>query len=208
MKKKLLLIVFGIMGVIGTSVFTTMAFLTDVDKTSNTYTVGNVDIVLDESNVDELGMLIDNDRVQENEYHLMPGYTYVKDPMITVLNNSDDSYVRILITVNNIDGLKDIYGEDFTLEDIYDGWSEDWVYNSKDESLENVITYEYRYKKIVNGVDGDNKLEPIFKNFSIPGETTSLQLEEIQDLKIDVVGQAIQAVGFENADAAWNAFSE
>ena len=208
MKKKLLLLMFGLTVCSMVSVFTTMAYLTDVDEVSNTYTVGNVDITLDEANVNELGVLIDNSRVKENSYHLMPGYTYIKDPMVTVLNGSENAYVRMLITINNVDGLKDIYGSDFTLEDIYTGWGENWKYVSTDNNVDNVITYEYRYKNIVNGLDGDNKLESLFQKFSIPVDTTIEQLEKIKGLEIKILGQAIQSDGFEDADAAWKTFSK
>lgn len=206
MKKGLLFCLFVGLIVCVSSVLTTMAYLTDTDEITNAYTIGNVDIILDEANVSELGILLDNTRVKENTYHLMPGYTYIKDPVVTVLNGSDDSYVRILVTVNNIDGLKDIYGMDFTLENIYDNWGQNWVYSGSDSSVENVITYEYRYNKIVNGLDGSIKLEPLFKEFSVPGDTTISQLENIQTLDIKVVAHAIQANGFANADVAWNAF--
>ena len=40
-------------------------------------------------------------RVTENEYKLLPGHTYVKDPTVTVLKPSVASYVRMKVTFNN-----------------------------------------------------------------------------------------------------------
>lgn len=57
----------------------TLAYFTDTDEAKNTFTVGNVEIKLDETNVDDP----QGDRVQENSYKLIPGVSYVKDPTIT-----------------------------------------------------------------------------------------------------------------------------
>ena len=42
-------------------------------------------------------------RVTENDYKLLPGHTYVKDPTVTVLTPSVASYVRMKVTFNNAD---------------------------------------------------------------------------------------------------------
>lgn len=88
------------------SVLGTMAYLTDSKDVKNTFTVGNVTIKLDEAKVDEKGNLVKNqddtlaDRVTRNEYKLLPGHTYVKDPTVTVLAPSVESYVRMKVTFN------------------------------------------------------------------------------------------------------------
>jgi len=76
------------------------------------------------------------------------------------------------------------------------------------ENSDGTITYEYRYKKVVNGENGDNKLEPIFTSFVIPGEATINDLENIEDLEIIVKAQAIQKSGFNNDDEAWEGFKK
>ena len=42
-------------------------------------------------------------RVTRNAYKLLPGHTYVKDPTVTVLTPSVESYVRMKVTFNNAD---------------------------------------------------------------------------------------------------------
>lgn len=92
---------------VAASVLGTMAYLTDSKEVNNTFTVGNVAIKLDEAKVDENGtQVVDKDgnpvaRVTENEYKLLPGHTYVKDPTVTVLTPSVASYVRMKVTFNN-----------------------------------------------------------------------------------------------------------
>ena len=55
------------------SVLGTMAYLTSQDQVVNTFTVGNVAITLDETDVDVNGDKDSEDRVKANEYKLLPG---------------------------------------------------------------------------------------------------------------------------------------
>ena len=80
----------------------TLAYLTSKDEVVNTFTVGNVAIKLDEAKVNTDGTPVEGaDRVKGNEYHLLPGHTYTKDPTVTVEKGSDASYVRMKVTFNN-----------------------------------------------------------------------------------------------------------
>lgn len=96
---------------VAASVLGTMAYLTDSKDVKNTFTVGNVTIKLDEAKVDENGtQVVDKDdnpvaRVTENEYKLLPGHTYTKDPTVTVLAPSVESYVRMKVTFNKASAL-------------------------------------------------------------------------------------------------------
>lgn len=99
-KSKALLLTLCAVLLVAASVLGTMAYLTSSDNETNTFTVGKVSIKLDEADVDELGNVVSNDRVQANEYKLMPSRTYTKDPTVTVLNGSDAAYVRMKVTFN------------------------------------------------------------------------------------------------------------
>lgn len=111
--KALLLALSAIMLVVST-VFTTLAFLKSTsDVATNTFTVGNVQISLDEALVNEYGeagkmdgetftkvaTVAEADRVLDNTYKLLPGHEYVKDPTVTVKDKSELCYVRMLVTV-------------------------------------------------------------------------------------------------------------
>ena len=103
-KTKALLMSLCAVLLVAASVLGTMAYLTDSKDVKNTFTVGNVAIKLDEAKVDENGtQVVDDtlaDRVTRNEYKLLPGHTYVKDPTVTVLAPSVESYVRMKVTFN------------------------------------------------------------------------------------------------------------
>jgi predicted ribosomally synthesized peptide with SipW-like signal peptide len=103
MKKatKALLAILCVVLLVAGSVMATLAYLTDSDEVKNTVTVGKVDITVDESEVTPDGEPVDGaDRVDGNEYHLIPGQSYVKDPTMTVKKGSEESYVRMLVSVN------------------------------------------------------------------------------------------------------------
>lgn len=108
-KTKALLMSLCAVLLVAASVLGTMAYLTDSKDVKNTFTVGNVAIKLDEAKVDDMGNLVKNqdgtlvNRVTENDYKLLPGHTYVKDPTVTVLTPSVASYVRMKVTFNNAD---------------------------------------------------------------------------------------------------------
>lgn len=193
------------------SVMGTLAYLTDTAEVKNTFTVGNVEIRLDEADVTPEGEpIVGADRVQGNEYHLVPGQTYTKDPTVAVLAGSENSYVRMLVTINRISQLRDALGADFLPQDYVTGWDNNiWEYKTTTEdTANNTITYEFRYYQTVDAsqADTDITLEPLFANFTLPGSVTGEELQSIEGLQITVVAHAIQVLGFDGDDAAWTAF--
>ena len=192
------------------SVMGTLAYLTDRQAVVNTFTVGNVDITVDEAPVTPDGEVIPGeDRVEGNDYHLIPGQTYTKDPTMTVKKGSEESYVRMMVTINCISQLRGIFGDGFLPHEYIDGKDSNiWVYNSTVENGDNTVTYEFRYYKTVDAFEAteDIVLEPLFTSFTVPGEVTGEQLATIADLEIRVEGHAIQTASFDSADAAWTAF--
>ena len=101
-RRNALLLSFCAVLLVVASVFGTEANMTSKDQVKNTFTVGKVAINLDEAKVTEDGKPVEGaDRVKENSYKLIPGLTYTKDPMVTVLDGSEASYVRMKVTFNN-----------------------------------------------------------------------------------------------------------
>lgn len=210
--KVLLLSVCAVLLVVAT-VLGTLAYLTDRDTVVNTFTVGQVDIVLDEADVNPDGTVVEGaDRVKENDYHLIPGKTYTKDPTITVLKGSEESYVRMVVTVSCYAELKEIFGEDFLPQYFVSGWDpETWLTTGeiKVDEEANTATYEFRYKETVTPkADEDMVLDALFDSLTVPGTVSGEELAKIADLKITVVGHAIQKTSFDSEDAAWAAFDE
>lgn len=214
----------------------TLAYFTDTDEAKNTFTVGNVEIKLDETNVDDP----QGDRVQENSYKLIPGVSYVKDPTITVLEGSEDCYVRMKVTLNNASKIIAMCTDPEFAEDgptgvenafplirmitfveknaaKWDGIIPDNMVDTE-EMLANVkycvydkkadtITYTFYYNEVVSAADADAALETLFDEIKVPTWVTGEQLAALEDFQINVVAEAIQTSdNFANADEAWAAF--
>lgn len=88
-KRKALTMVLVALLLVSTTMFATIAYLKSEDKLNNTFTVGKVNITLDEAKVDEDGTPVQGaDRVKENRYKLIPGHSYTKDSTVTIKANS------------------------------------------------------------------------------------------------------------------------
>lgn len=208
------------------SVLGTLAYLTAQTETVvNTFTVGQVAITLDETDTDNSDSDGNGDgRDIENTYHLMPGGTYVKDPTLTVKAGSEDSYLRIIMTVSNASEFDAIIasGSHKNPYDATDDLSDftemlggldttNWALYSTEAGAANDTIYEFRYVGPTNGVyagpDADETLV-LMNEFSVPGTLTSDEIASLSGLNINFVAHAIQASGFADADAAWTAFEQ
>ena len=211
-KRKALLLTFCAVLLVVASVLGTIAYLTANDKVTNTFTVGQVAIKLDEAKVNPDGSPVENaDRVQENSYKLLPGHTYIKDPMVTVLKGSESSYIKMTVTFTKAKELDAIFAPDGAkLMKIFNGYSEnEWTYkgNTKNTTA-NTRTYEFWYKDAVGAPTADVKLDALFDFITVPSTINNDQLKNIEGMTITVNAYAIQADGFETAEKAWAAFPE
>ena len=222
-KHKALLLSMCAVLLVAVSIFGTLAYLTDKDTVTNTFTVGSVGLSLDEADVKPDGSYETNhdSRVQANEYHLLPGHTYYKDPTVTVDAGSEAAYVRMIVTVENIDDLKQAlpnsgettkyYAADgtFLLQMLCGGWDANtWVFEGYTEKADGTEGYyEFRYKEVVKKSETETELDDLFETITVPGEIDNDHLAYLADVEIVVAAHAIQADGFATDDAAWAAFS-
>ena len=209
--KPLVLALCAVLLVVGT-ILGTVAYLQDTASVVNTFTVGNVHLKLDEAVVNEKGEPQGDERTESgNAYHLLPGETYTKDPTVTVLKGSEESYVRMMLTLNCASELDAIFAPNgAVLTEIFKGYdATKWTYVDVTRGNDNTITYEFRYFDTVKPEkDTDLVLDALFDTVTVPNTMTGEQLATIADLKITVEAHAIQATGFANADEAWTAFSK
>lgn len=211
--KKILTLSLAALLVATAAVGGTLAYFTDTDDATNTFTVGKVELTLDETDVKPDGTKDTDERVQENDYHLIPGHGYIKDPTVTVKAGSEPSYVRVFVTLNKAAALKEIFGEGFLPEHYVGGWdSQFWPCVGMEERGD-AVTYEFRYRDIVSALDNQDKpLLPLFTSITVPGSVTGEDLAKLggetpdDSFKIKITAQAIQADGFADVQAAWDAF--
>lgn len=224
---------------VAAGVFGTLAYLTGADTVNNTFTVGNVKITLDEAKVTTDGTPVEGaDRVKANEYHLLPGHTYTKDPTVTVEEGSDLSYVRMKVTFNNakkiialctdpefadeVTGTEnafplirmvnytdtaELYWDGLLLDNMFE--TEEMLampkYFAYDETAD-TLTYYFYYNETVGAPNGDVVLPVLFDTIKVPEWVTGEQLAELNNFKITVIAEAIQAGSFAGADDAWSHF--
>lgn len=209
------------------SVLGTLAYLTDTKTVTNTFTVGNVQIKLDEANVDANGKQTSGrTETGMTNVKLIPGRTIDKDPTVSVKKGSENCYVRMLVTVDGLEALKaafpqqryeDWYLTDgtFLLQNLVRDSQNASTWNTKWECIKVTDnTYEFRYADIVdtaNFSDTDNdefvELPALFKNVTVPGTMTNAEYANLKTVKIIIEAHAIQVEGFENnVEAAWTAF--
>ena len=233
-KSKVLVMTLCAVLLVATTVLGTLAYLTDRESVTNTFTVGQVDITVDEADVNVNGQPTKNGAVveikdvkdselltyerwqpttgdTEQKYHLIPGQTYIKDPTMTVVKGSEEAYVRMMVTVTFNEALTD---EQLAtdLDGIFTGYdAANWPRHDKTVADDKMsITYEYRYKTTVNTKDASANmpLEPLFTRIAIPGAMDNETIAVLGGMTITVTGHAIQAATFDTADDAWKAFGD
>lgn len=99
---KTMFMILAVVLIVGISVGGTLAWLTDTtDSVTNTFTVGDINIALDETTTN---------------YKMVPGNTIAKDPKVTVLKDSEACWLFVKIEKStNLD--------DFITYDVAAGWT-------------------------------------------------------------------------------------
>ena len=191
LKKALLLLLCMVLAV-GGSILGTLAYLTDTETVTNTFSVGDIRIALDEAKVTPDGVPVQGaDRVQANEYHLLPGLTYTKDPVLTVEGGSEACYIYIRVD-NGIQALETAGDTSIAAQIEKNGWE-------KLDGVENV------YYKTHSQSAADTKYAT-FESFTIDGDKVdNTMLSTYQGATVTVTGYAVQKDGFGSAKAAWDA---
>ena len=99
MKKKTLALLLALVLVFGAAVGGTIAYLTDTtDPVTNTFTVGKVDITLTETFNTDTNK---DGKIDAWQAQLIPGTTYAKDPVVTVIADSEDCWLFVKFEEKN-----------------------------------------------------------------------------------------------------------
>ena len=191
MKKKLVSVL-AIVLVIAMSVAGTYAYLTSRDQVVNTFTVGNVKITMDETDVDN--STEDAARDTRNAYKLLPGHTYTKDPIIHVDADSENCYlfVKVENKIADIEGTNTV-----AVQMARNGWVA--VEGKYD-------VYAYTVDNALTAVEAGANVD-VFETLTIGDSVTNNDLAKYANKTITVTAYAIQADGFDGKTAAeiWTA---
>ena len=190
-KKALGLMLVAVLLVTAT-IFGTMAYLTDKDEVTNTFTVGSVDISLDEAPVGADGKATTGNRVQKNDYKLMPGHVYDKDPIVHFQPKSEASWLFIEVTneIADIESKANDY-KSIATQITDNGWT----------ALDGV-TGVY-YQKVGANNSGSAVDYKVFQGFTVDGSVNGTTLDNYNNKTVKVTAYAVQADGFTTASAAW-----
>lgn len=198
--KKLITLICCLALVTVVSLGATIAYLTANATVTNTFTVGKINEPEDPENptnedpalagfLDELKVTVygekdttTTERVTGNEYKLIPGHTYTKDPTVHIGPDSEACYVFVKIE-NGISAVT----ETISLES---GWT----------AVEGETNVWYQ-KCAATGDDNANFV--VFKTFTVKGDADATALAAAADKNIKVTAYIIQADGLDTAAKAW-----
>lgn len=173
----------------------TLAYFTDNESASNVFTVGNVDITLEEPSWDPPTAVV-------------PGITYPKDPTVENVGKND-SWVRVSCTVSDYAAFKaacDAH-QVTDLTTIFGGFDDSKWTLAKAPVIDteaDTITYSYYYNTILKVGANTGAL---FTSVTVPSSFTNVEMAAIgDDFTIDVTADAIQSEGFDTVAAAFAAF--
>lgn len=212
MKKKLTLVVTCIVLVAAMVIGGTLAYFTDSKTATNTFTMGNVNIKLDETNIKNP----EGDRVTSNEYDVYPGQTVTKDPIVHN-TGKNGAYIRATVNVYNWMNLVAAYYPDFKetfpndgykaalnllVGELGEGWS---VVDVVAGDTFTIGQFDAKFVLKYDGVLAANAdTTAMFQTVTIPTGIDNANASSFQSVK--VVAQAIQADGFDTWEAAFAAY--
>lgn len=190
----------------------TFAYLTDTKTVNNTFTIGNVAINLDETNVNDPT----GDRVTSNTYNVYPGAVVTKDPIVHN-TGKNAAYIRATVNVSNWMNLCAAYypesGFEFTkpgyekslellVGTLGEGWS---VVGVEAGDTFTIGQFDAKFILKYDGklAAGENTTA-MFQTVTIPTGIDNASTDSFKEVK--VVAQAIQADGFDTWEAAFAAY--
>ena len=196
MKKKIFTLCLAVALTATAVVGGTLAYFTDTDEKTNTFTVGNVDIELTEP-----------DWKEENA-KLIPGREIAKDPTITVKPGSERAYtfMKVKLSDDFAQLLKD-YAE-FKDMDLTDAEQQKALINLwfKSAVSPKIMSVDLADNSVILGVLSPKDPGESVKYFdavTVPGDVDASMINQNGRYEIDITAYGIQAEGFEgkNADA-------
>jgi len=179
MNKKTVAIILAVVMVCVGAIGGTLAWLTDSKEATNTFSVGNINIALDESEFDA------------NNTKLVPGTTIAKNPTVTVKANSEECFVYAMVE-NNLKA----NGKTIGTLDINANWTA--VATQSNKTI-------YKYTGTVASASTDTALPSVFTQVSISGDDiTKADLDAmaaVTNKTVAVKAYAHQVTGQTEADA-------
>lgn len=214
MKKKILAGALAVCMLATLVIGASLAYFTDTETATNTFTVGNVNITLDEAPVtkgEDSKWTADDkaDRVQANTYNnVYPGAELPKDPRVTLAATSSDAFIRVKVTISSAaDWQAACSAHKITnLADIFGGHVETlWarVGDGVVDTDADTITFTYNHNAKVSA----GTTATLFTSVTIPSAFTSAEMAAFgEKFTMVITADAIQADGFDTVTEAFAQF--
>lgn len=213
--RKLLVLLMALTLLIGCALGGTAAWLiTKSDTVTNTFTKGNITLSLSEPSWQT--NFINSEGV--GTYKAIPGDLIPKDPTVTVGANSVDCYVRMFMVIW-WEPITDGY---FTATDS-DAWFKAYaggdqyvsghfmqdancvrLYDKTNDYVLGIVQ-EFRYSDKIETSESAQVLRPPFGAIQVPTDLGQEQFASLDNFKLIMLAQAVQADGFASAEAAFEA---
>lgn len=190
----------------------TFAYLTDTKTVNNTFTMGNVAIKLDETDIKNPN----GDRVTSNEYNVYPGAVVTKDPIVHN-TGKNAAYIRATVNVSNWMNLCAAYYPDFKetfpndgykaalnllVGELGEGWS---VVGVEAGDTFTIGQFDAKFiLKYEGALAAGADTTAMFQTVTIPAGIDNANTDSFSG--VTVVAQAIQADGFDTWEAAFAAY--
>lgn len=227
MKKKLLtaaLLTVAAAVLVIASVLGTIAYLTANSGVSNVFTIGDVEIKMFETKVNEEGQFdASGDEVETNTYHLVPGKKYDKNPTIRILSEFENDKMYLFVkSSNQIRSIEAGYSTDPTENETLtmreqmeaNGWVEFvqsenkidivWVYGTRDPQTGIITPTEVdpTSTQMRGNTEGPVGEFLLCESFTIAKEA-DVSLYGVA--KVNFTAFAIQTSGVSDTEKAWEA---
>lgn len=158
----------------------TLAYFTDNEEVTNTFTVGDVDITLTETE-------------WEAPVTAVPGDTYQKNPVVTNVGEND-AWIRVDVTISDAAAFKAAAADKqiTDLATIFKNHDESkWTRASiSEDTTKDTLTYSYYYNTVVSAKTGTTGA--IFTAVEIPDAFDNSDMKAIGDFTITIEAHAIQ----------------
>lgn len=209
MKKKLMAIALAVCVVAVLAAGASLAYFTDkTDAANNTFTMGNVKITLDETDLTKGN---DSRTPDGNTYtNLYPGMDMVKDP--TVHNTGkNDAWVRVIVRVANGDSFMELFEDDqyeTYLEGLTHGLGKDWYVDDYEKEFTSDGNWDLVYTIVYDKVlPAGEDTSAVFEKLYIPASFDNDQMASIStydengeytgSFTMSIRAEAIQADGLD-----------
>lgn len=193
-KKKIFALALSVCVVVLSIAGSSIAYFTDTEQYTNTFTSGNVDITL-KVNTE----VTDDDTLALGPDRVIPGKSIPKATSITVKTGSENAYLAAVITVSNPGNIFN----GLNIEDFINGLDKTnatVTVVSHDDGAGTIIDYTI-FVVFTNAVAAEGTVN-VFSSIVPPATWEQSDMENLGGLNVKVVAYAVQAEGFTNAKTA------